>query len=479
MKNWLVLILLIAAGHLSAQEKSVNPGINKSFQNPNVEDFVGRFEREGRDAYDHREEILKACKIRPGMAVADIGAGTGLFTRLFAKAVGPKGQIYAVDISEKFVKHIEQQAEADGIKNIQGVVCGQDSVKLPPQSIDLAYICDVYHHFEFPEKTMRSIHRALKPGGQVVLVDYQRIPGKTSERMMKHLRAGQEVFTKEIIAAGFRQIEEKKDLLDESYFVRFEKVEDAKVSGAGRDPDGFLVHKIDSPYQSGPTEIRVLLPHEIAEGKFYSVVYVLPVEAGRGDRYGDGLLEVQKHDLANKLGVIFAAPTFADLPWYADHPTNVAIRQETYFVNFVVPFVEKTYPADPNPKGRLLLGFSKSGWGAWSLLLRHPETFSRAAAWDAPLMMDQLGKYGTEPIFGTQDHFETYRIADLLKAAKLDQKKRLILTGYGNFLTHHQQTHALLEELHIPHEYRDGPQRKHDWHSGWLAEAAELLTGKV
>jgi hypothetical protein len=124
-----------------------------------------------------------------------------------------------------------------------------------------------------------------------------------------------------------------------------------------------------------------------------------------------------------------------------------------------------------------LLGFSKSGWGAWSLLLRHPEAFSKAAAWDAPLMMDRMGQYGTTPIFGSQRHFDEYRIDRLLPAAagKLGDRPRLILTGYGNFREHHQRAHQLLLDLKIPHEYRDGPNRKHDWHSGWVEEAVELL----
>jgi predicted methyltransferase len=71
---------------------------------------------------------------------------------------------------------------------------------------------------------MRSIHKALKPKGQVVLIDFHRIPGKSSEWAIGHVRAGQEVFTKEIVDAGFKQVDEKKDLLKESYFLRFEKV---------------------------------------------------------------------------------------------------------------------------------------------------------------------------------------------------------------------------------------------------------------
>jgi hypothetical protein len=256
--------------------------------------------------------------------------------------------------------------------------------------------------------------------------------------------------------------------------------EAVKISAARQSEDGFLVHTIESPYQSGQTEIRVLLPDRLGKGKRYAVVYLLPVEPGRDARYGDGLLEVEKNDLHNKHQVIFVAPTFSQLPWYADHPTNPKIRQEMYFVKVVAPFVEKTYPASMEAEDRLLLGFSKSGWGAWTLLLRHPQTFGRAAAWDAPLMMAEIGMYGTSDIFGTQENFERYRPADLLRenAKLLRGEKRLILTGYGDFREHHRRAHDLLESLVIPHEYQDGPQRKHDWHSGWMPEAAELLIGR-
>jgi predicted methyltransferase len=222
----IVLIFLFVFRPAGAQEQSVRPGINKQFENPNVEEFVGRFERDGRDPYDHRQDVVKAIGLKPGMVVADIGAGTGLFTRLFAPLVEPGGKVIAVDIAENFVRHIELRARELGIRNIEGVVCTAESVNLPPQSIDLAYICDVYHHFEYPHKMMRSIHRALKPGGAVVLIDFQRIEGVSSEFVLRHVRAGQEIFAQEIINAGFRQVEERKGLLKESYFLRFEKVND-------------------------------------------------------------------------------------------------------------------------------------------------------------------------------------------------------------------------------------------------------------
>jgi predicted methyltransferase len=207
----------------TAQKESVRPGINKRFETPDVKAFVDIFEREGRDAFDNRHEIVKQCGIKPGMTVADIGAGTGLFTRMFSESVGPGGRVYAVDISDEFIDHIENIARRDGTTNVTGVVCDPTSVKLPAGSIDLAFICDTYHHFEFPMRTMRSIHQALKPRGVVVLIDFHRIEGKSSPWIMGHVRAGQEVFVEEILRAGFRQVDEKKDLLKESYFVVFEK----------------------------------------------------------------------------------------------------------------------------------------------------------------------------------------------------------------------------------------------------------------
>jgi SAM-dependent methyltransferase len=226
------LALLVLTSLLIAQDKSVRPGINKQFENPNVNEWVGKFERDGREPFDHRREIVDACRLRPGMAVADIGTGTGLFARLFSQLVGPQGRVYAVDISDKFVKHVEETTRQEGLTNIVGVVCRPDSVNLPPDSIDLAFICDTYHHFEFPTKVMRSIHRALRPGGQVVLIDFHRIEGKTSDWVMNHVRAGQEVFTREILDSGFRQVENRKDLLKESYFVRFAKTGVNRASNA-------------------------------------------------------------------------------------------------------------------------------------------------------------------------------------------------------------------------------------------------------
>lgn len=139
--------------------------------------------------------------------------------------------------------------------------------------------------------------------------------------------------------------------------------EPVTISEAKKDDNGLLVHEVRPPYQAKTTQIRVLRPDKLEKGKKYPVVYVLPVEAGTENRYGDGLQEAKKLDLHNKVSAVFVTPTFSHLPWYADHPTKTEVRQESYILKVVVPLIDKTYPVRAGAEGRLLLGFSKSGWG--------------------------------------------------------------------------------------------------------------------
>src|SRR6185437_8358576 len=212
-------IYFVSVVFATAQEKSVKPGINKSFENPDLKDYLKKFEGESREIAAKAKEIVTACKLKPGMVIADVGAGTGLFTRKFAAEVGGKGKIYAVDISPTFLRHIEKTCADNKIKNVETIPCDQFSTKLPKNSVDLVFICDTYHHFEFPERTLQSIHDALRPGGRIILIDFHRIKGKSSDFVMGHVRAGQEVFVREIISAGFKVIGEEKKLLKENYLV--------------------------------------------------------------------------------------------------------------------------------------------------------------------------------------------------------------------------------------------------------------------
>src|SRR5262245_1725237 len=224
-----LLCLLLFFAALGGQEKSVKPGINDPFKDPDLKKFLGTFEGESREIYALRDKIVKACKLKAGQHVADVGAGTGLFTRLFAARVGEKGKVYAVDIAPKFLDHIEKTSKDAKLKNVETVKCTQTSTNLKAGSVDAVFVCDTYHHFEFPSRTLASIHQALRKGGQLIVLDFERIPGKSREWVLGHVRAGKDVVTKEITAAGFKLVGEVKDLgLKENYFLRFEKVEAAK-----------------------------------------------------------------------------------------------------------------------------------------------------------------------------------------------------------------------------------------------------------
>src|SRR5262249_8905660 len=149
-----------------------------------------------------------------------------LFTRLFAREVGERGKVYAVDIAPKFLAHIDKTCKEDKIANVKTVRCSQTPCELPAGSIDVAFVCDTYHHFEFPFRTLASIHKALRPGGRLLVVDFHRIPGKTRKWLLDHVRAGQDVVIKEIVQSGFKLAGEEKDLgLKENYFLRFDRVE--------------------------------------------------------------------------------------------------------------------------------------------------------------------------------------------------------------------------------------------------------------
>ena len=117
--------------------------------------------------------------------------------------------------------------------------------------------------------------------------------------------------------------------------------------------------------------------------------------------------------------------------------------------------------------------------GAYTLLLRHPQTFGRAAAWDAPLGQQAANKNGMSEVFGDYGSLEGYCVWELFteRAEELGPAIRLGLFGYDVFRAHHQATHVFMERHGIPHVYVDGPRREHVWGSGWVPELAEFLAG--
>jgi ubiquinone/menaquinone biosynthesis C-methylase UbiE len=214
--------LLAVTAPLLAEEKNVAPGINRHYENTDYQEWVGVFESPGREVYDQRQRIVETLKLASGMRVADIGAGTGLFTMLFAEKVGPRGKVYAVDISDNFVRNIVQRGRQTGFNNIEGIVNTQRESKLESQSVDLVFMSDTYHHFEYPKAMLRSIRQALKPGGHVAVIDFRKQSGVSSGWVMSHVRPDKQTVVREIESSGFRLLEEP-GFLHDNYFLLFHR----------------------------------------------------------------------------------------------------------------------------------------------------------------------------------------------------------------------------------------------------------------
>jgi ubiquinone/menaquinone biosynthesis C-methylase UbiE len=194
--------------------------LNKQFD-ADASQWTERFEHEGRAIYDKRYEILDAMHLKPGMNVADIGAGSGLFARLMAQRVAPGGTVYAVDISKNLIDHIAKTVQEAGIANVKPVLGDPHSPKLAPNSLDLVTIIDSYHHFEFAQDMLREIHKDLRPNGTLVLIDFKRIDGVSRDYILKMVRGGEGTFTDEFQNAGFDLVERRDDMFPENYLLRF------------------------------------------------------------------------------------------------------------------------------------------------------------------------------------------------------------------------------------------------------------------
>ncbi len=241
--------------------------------------------------------------------------------------------------------------------------------------------------------------------------------------------------------------------------------------------DGIITHTIRSEYQNGENAVHVLVPAALEPGRHFPVLYVLPVYPDSAPARA-GLEEVRQRQLHERFGLICVAPAFEQMPWYADHPSNPRDRQESHLLKAVLPFIERSYPARREASGRLLVGFSKSGWGTFSLLLRHPDTFGRAASWDAPFTMAQPGRWGTKRVWPTAADFAPYDVVRLLgdRAPLLRQQPaRLAVLGHGLFRDDDIRLHEQMAALGIPHYWDHGPERKHTWESGWLESAVAAL----
>lgn len=250
-------------------------------------------------------------------------------------------------------------------------------------------------------------------------------------------------------------------------------------------------HMVTSAFQSGPSLVEVLLPDDYDENKEYRVLYLLPVETGEGRRFGDGMKVARSLGLHNRYDLIVVAPTFDVMPWFGNHATDPQIRQEDHMVDTVVPFIDSHYSTTGRTEGRFLLGYSKSGWGALTLILRNSEVFGYAASWDAPLMFTeaQFGAWGTADNFGTAEAMAAFLPSELIckRAEPFKDRTRLVVTGLNKFGTladrrfpydgpsHTEAFHERATACGVAHVFDAGIKANHSWNPKWIRPVVDRL----
>lgn len=153
-------------------------GIGKFYMGREIAHVMGHqaadwLERPERDTEEHTEKLVEQLKLKPGQVVADIGAGTGYFSRRIAEKVGPSGQVLAVDIQPEMLELLTNKMAAAGLLNVKPILGTITDPKLPVQSVDLALMVDVYHEFDHPHEMASAIAQSLKPGGRLVFVEFR------------------------------------------------------------------------------------------------------------------------------------------------------------------------------------------------------------------------------------------------------------------------------------------------------------------
>jgi len=218
----LPLIGILLAGALSAQVAgTANSGYQTEQQRKGIATGLAD---PARDEKQKPGELIRAMGLQPGMTVADIGTGIGYMLPFLSRRVGPEGKVIAEDIFDDFLASAKQHSATAKLSNVTFVKGSETDPNLPENSVDVALALDVYHHFDYPEKMLAAIHKALKADGKLVVVEYykrqQAMPGG---RALTHIRLDMPDVIKEIEANHFHLISEKEHVPNSQYMLVLRK----------------------------------------------------------------------------------------------------------------------------------------------------------------------------------------------------------------------------------------------------------------
>jgi arsenite methyltransferase len=180
--------------------------------------YLAMLEDPARDAYQKPHEVITALNLKPGEVVADIGAGSGYFAFRFARHVGETGRIYAVDVSPDMIVHLNRRVRELAMKNVVTILSAPDDPLLADASIDQFFICDTWHHIENHASYLGLMKKMLKPGGQVVMIDFKKV--KTPVGPPLEMRIDRGDLLKEMEVNGFKLVTEHT-FLPHQYFLVF------------------------------------------------------------------------------------------------------------------------------------------------------------------------------------------------------------------------------------------------------------------
>jgi ubiquinone/menaquinone biosynthesis C-methylase UbiE len=195
--------------------KQHSPASQQRFSD--IEKWLSIFEGDKRDAYQKPELVVKSVNVKPGNVVADIGAGTGYFTRRFAVAVGPNGKALGLDIEESMVNHMNEEAKKLGLNNYEARVVKTDDPELPVNSVDVIFLCNTYHHIDNRVDYFRNVSQSLKNNGRIIIVDFYKDSDFGPPRDHK---LAKEVVNEEMDLAGYKLRQDLK-VLPEQYFLEY------------------------------------------------------------------------------------------------------------------------------------------------------------------------------------------------------------------------------------------------------------------
>ena len=207
-------MLLVAAAALLGSAAAQSPHTHQhSFGD--AENWAHVFDDPERDAWQKPHDVIRALELKPGAAVADLGAGTGYFSARLANMF-PKATVYAVDVEPDMVKYLGERAKREGLKNLKPVQAAAGDARLPAKA-DLVLLVDVYHHIEDRERYFRKLAASIKPGGRLAVIDFRL---DSPEGPPKEARIAPEKVKAELFAAGYALAGEH-GFLPRQYFLVF------------------------------------------------------------------------------------------------------------------------------------------------------------------------------------------------------------------------------------------------------------------